>query len=1151
MQGAGEVCAQRKPFQHYGQEDGLRNLAVYDLAQDWRGYLWVATENGLFRYNGMRFEEYGKAEGLPHSYVIDVCISGDEVWAATAGGLAYREGERFRELALPESPALQPGKVLSCDAGGLAYVSTMAGVFEIRGRKREVRAVPPPEDRSLRAAHGVKSMPGGEVWYGCGRDLCVYDPARGRTEVAGRRLGLPEDQWDAVVTDQRGHLWMRSRTRMVELDAKAGVWWRRDRGLPQSSRVGMLRAFRTGAVMAATDEGLAAWNGSGWEIQDERHGLRSNMVSTVFRDREGSLWIGYAGGGLSRMRGFGQWTEWSKADGLPDSVVWEIERDAQGVLWAGTTGGVGRLREDGRFESLEAALGWPRRNARALAVAADGSLWVGYSPGGVARIDPARRKGRLFGERDGIAGDAVMALETGVDGTVWVATRTGLFRSRGVGRGLRFEAVGIPGFPEAGRFVGLLRDAEGSMWVAGRYGLARFRDGEWRVFGGRDGLRSEFVGSVAQDRAGAYWIGYRENAGLTRMTFGEGGRPRFTHFTERDGLASGLSMLVGVDAQGWIWYGSDRGVDVWDGNAWRHYGHADGLAWEDTDGNSFWADADGSVWIGTSQGLSRFRRAARARTAPPVSIERFRAGGETLALKAEGLEAPERPVEIEYAALVFHNPKAVRFRYRLSGLFEGRWEETEERRLRYPKLPPGNYRFEVAARSPEGVWSETPAALSFTVLPVWWKSGWFLTLVAAGLGYGLVWGYRWRVDALKRARRELERAVAERTRELEEATRAKGEFLAHMSHEIRTPLNGIVGITQLLRGMGLEGEARELVELSHASSQALVEILNGILDFSKLEAGKMELERAPYSPREVAGESARMLMTLAREKGLELRWEVSGEVPELAMGDATRLRQVLLNLLGNAVKFTSEGMVSLSVSRRDGMIEYAVADTGAGIPAEKLAVIFEPFTQADSSMTRRYGGTGLGLAISRQLAERMGGRIEVESELGRGSVFRVFLPLEEAGAEAPEEAGARTEEARRALRILVAEDNPVNQLLARKLLETRGHDVDVVSDGRRAVEAVGAGGYDLVLMDVQMPEMDGYEAARRIRANGGRLPIVAMTANAMEGDRERCLESGMDGYLSKPVSVEALAALIGSVERGGYREAVQARKSPSGSTSAQ
>jgi CheY-like chemotaxis protein len=175
----------------------------------------------------------------------------------------------------------------------------------------------------------------------------------------------------------------------------------------------------------------------------------------------------------------------------------------------------------------------------------------------------------------------------------------------------------------------------------------------------------------------------------------------------------------------------------------------------------------------------------------------------------------------------------------------------------------------------------------------------------------------------------------------------------------------------------------------------------------------------------------------------------------------------------------------------------------------------------------------------------------VESELGRGSVFRVFLPLEEAGAEAPEEAGARTEEARRALRILVAEDNPVNQLLARKLLETRGHDVDVVSDGRRAVEAVGAGGYDLVLMDVQMPEMDGYEAARRIRANGGRLPIVAMTANAMEGDRERCLESGMDGYLSKPVSVEALAALIGSVERGGYREAVQARKSPSGSTSAQ
>ena len=970
--GAGEVCAQRKPYQHYGQEDGLRNLAVYDLAQDWRGYLWVATENGLFRYNGMRFEEYGKAEGLPHSYVIDVCIYEDDVWAATVGGLAYREGGRFRELPLPGRPDLQPGKVLSCDAGGLAYVSTMAGVFEIRGLGREVRALPPPEGSARRAAYGLKKTPGGQVWYGCGRDLCVYDPRTGKTEAAGRRLGLPADRWDSIVTDQRGHLWMRSRTRAVELDAKSGAWWRRDRGLPNASRVGMLQPLRTGPVMAPTDEGLAVWRGSGWEIQDERHGLRSNMVSAAYRDREGSLWIGYAGAGLSRMRGFGQWTEWSKADGLPDSVVWEVERDGQGVLWAGTNGGLARLRADGRFESLEPSLGWPRRNARALAVAADGSLWVGYSPGGVARIDGTRRRGRLYGEREGLAGDAVMALETDAGGAVWVATRTGLFRSRGIGNGLRFEAVRIPGFPEAPRLVGLMRDAGGAMWVAGRHGLARFRQGEWSVFGEREGLRSEFAGSVAQGMDGAYWIGYRENAGLTRMTFDESGRPRFRHFTERDGLASGLSMLVGADAQGWIWYGSDRGVDVWDGRAWRHYGHADGLAWDDTDGNSFWADADGAVWIGTSQGLSRFRPAARARTAPPVSIERFRAGGETLALKSEGLEAPEQPVEIEYAALVFHNPRAVRFRYRLSGMLPGAWEETEERRLRYPKLPPGRYRFEVAARSPEGVWSEMPAALSFTVLPVWWKSGWFLALVAAGLGYGLVRSYHWRMEAMKRARLELERAVAERTRELEEATRVKGEFLAHMSHEIRTPLNGIVGITQLLRGMKLEEEARELVELSHASSQALVQILNGILDFSKLEAGKMQLERAPYSPHEVAGESARMLVTLAREKGLALRWEISPEVPERVMGDATRLRQVLLNLLGNAVKFTSEGAVALSVNRREGMIEYAVADTGAGIPRDKLAVIFEAFAQADSSMTRRFGGTGLGLAISRQLEEMMG-----------------------------------------------------------------------------------------------------------------------------------------------------------------------------------
>jgi signal transduction histidine kinase/ligand-binding sensor domain-containing protein/CheY-like chemotaxis protein len=1232
MAGAVAAPPRTLRFEQLNVEDGLAQESVLAIAQDRQGFMWFGSQAGLSRFDGYRTVIYRNSVTDPDSLaenwvrVLHFDPLG-RMWLGTDGGLD-RFDPRTRKFHhyLPQEAASRGNgnrhvRAVIDDGAGSLWVGTSDGLqrFDPATGRFAIWHSDPARTDTL-AHDQVNSLAldkAGRLWIATPAGVDMLAP--GATNFRHFQVRGAAGQTIAVQTlllDKEQNLWVGTHAGMERWKLPPGV-----AAEPERVRLGDAEGLPSGTVMSAYQdaegivwvgmrtEGLFRWRaGEGRFVRyrhqvSDSHSLADNYVSSLFRDRAGTLWVGTWYNGASRVDlssgGFARLVrDPDQPQSLSDNKVRTIVDAGGGKIWIGNNAGLNLYDPvTGANQNFTHRSGGTTSDENVTALwRAGGVLWVGYR-NGVRRFDIARGQfGELLLTRGDPETDTVRYLYGDRAGMLWVATRFGLHQmdpATGKLRTFRHDPA------DAGTLADntvrpVLEDGQGNLWIGTFNGLDLLDRKTGRFTHYRHNqqdpasLSHDEVHYLYEARDGAIWVGTA--SGLNRMERKANGEVRFRRYLRKDGLADDSIAAILGDKLGQLWLSTNTGIsrlDLASGTV-RNYTGADGtIEGAYFDGSAMEAP-DNTLYFGGFNGITAFDPVEIRENSivPTVAITDFQVFNKTLrpGLASDGGTLLRHAIEytdkitlgqhdavfsFEFSALHYAAPQRNRFAYQLEG-FDKDWVITDagKRFATYTNLDPGHYTFRVKAANKDGIWTGQPAALEVTIMPPFWKSWWFRTIIgllALGGGFGL---YRARAQVQRSLRSRLEHQVNLRTSEVEQknrllqqqkqeleqrderlsqakqkaedATRQKSEFLANMSHEMRTPLAGVIGMLGFaLRDELLQESTREQIERGQANAQSLLSIINDLLDFSKIEAGKLTIENIDFALASTVENVVSLFEEQAAAHSVGFRVEFGAELPPFVVGDPTRLRQVLVNLVGNAFKFTQRGHVTLRVERigdKSGagaegcnMIRFSVHDTGIGIPEDELPRLFEKFEQADATTTRRYGGTGLGLAICRQLVELMNGDIEAVSQPGKGSVFTFTLPLPD-GVPPPLVPHVPREPHSHQLKVLCAEDFPTNQIIVRMMLEDLGHRVDIAGNGALAVAACANTRYDLILMDGRMPEMDGPTATRLIRAGGPleapvrdqELMIIALTANASEEDRSRYLAAGMDDFLTKPIDEAAL-----------------------------
>jgi diguanylate cyclase (GGDEF)-like protein len=889
---SGLLCAQEYSFRSLGNAEGLDNLEVDKIFQDRIGFLWVSTENGLYRYDGERFEAFGPAQGLPFA-------NGAALGDAPDGSL-LAGGEfglfRLRDNGFERVPG--PFKRVSwrqgiqSDGRGHTYLAADSGLIEIASAPGRdgfaMRLIPRAPGSSGPEATSVLAD-GATVWYGCGRALCRMDGSL--TRVYGPESGLPESPLAAILKDGDGNLWVRFRVEGVfEMPAGETRFRRPDSIAKPGATIGVPATDDGGRILLPTPDGLLIQEKTGWRRIDRAAGLRG-LVFTAFEDRQHSLWLGMAGRGLVEWRGYGEWESYSTASGLLSEGVNEILPQADGSVWLGTVGGLmrGQRQPFGlRWTPVAGLNGFPIRSVRA---APNGDVWVSTETRGVARLDKKTRRLKWFAEEQGLMNKMVYTLRFDREDRLWAGTEAGLFVAQApYARFVRTSEVG------ASRIWTVAVGSDGTVWAGGVDGLFSLAGGHWRNFKRVDGLSNQEVLSLGAGSQGTMWVGYRFGGGIDRVHLQAAGLA-VEKGVGRPG-ADGLVTFLESDASGRMWAGTEHGVEVWNGVRWSHYDMSDGLVWNDCDLNGFASEPDGTVWIGTSGGLSRFKPQPRHGPEMPLKVvfTRLAAGKKDVSRENNpAFEAHATPFIAHYSVLNAPRENGVLFRYRLKGA-RSAWTETAQRELQFAELAPGAYRLEIEAQEGDGAWSGRGAEFAFRILTPWYLSWWFL-LVCGLIPILVAWAVvRARMAELKRRERELERLMK--------------------AHEEIRNLAFYDTLTGLPNRRMLLDRLRKTLAGSARSGRLRGLLFADLDDFKKLndtlghQTGDLLLQEAA---RRITA-CVREADTVARPGGDEflVMLEELSEVPEVAAAQAESVAEKILSAIGQP--YLLDGRESLSTA---------------------------------------------------------------------------------------------------------------------------------------------------------------------------------------------------------------------------------------------